>query len=68
MAAWVGVLMTLFFFTLKKCNLLRVSEAEENEGLDITKHGGLAYNTRPSDIAQKINNSRVSPADIGESA
>lgn len=63
-AAWVGVLMTAFFLVLKHMNMLRVPEDDENVGMDISKHGGLAYNSRPSDIAQKINNSRVSPADI----
>lgn len=67
-AAWVGVVMTGFFFLLKKANMLRVPEQEENDGLDITKHGGLAYNTLPSDLAQKIGNARVSPAEIIEEA
>lgn len=66
--AWVGVLTTAFFLILKKTDMLRVPEDEEHVGMDISKHGGLAYNNRPSDLAQKINNSRVSPADIEESA
>lgn len=60
--------MTGFFFILNKANLLRVTEQQESDGMDITKHGGLAYNTQPSNVAQKIGTARVSPAEDVETA
>lgn len=65
-AAWVSVFMTIFFFALKKANMLRVSEEDEDAGMDVTKHGGLAYNNQVSNLAQVLGNSRVSPGDGGE--
>lgn len=41
--AWVSVTMGTVFFLLHKLNLLRSSLDEEMEGLDLTSHGGLAY-------------------------
>ena len=38
-AAWTGVTMYIVFVVLKKTNGLRVSPAEEIEGLDISEHG-----------------------------
>lgn len=65
-SAWVFVFMTLFFFALKKANMLRVTEEDEDAGMDVTKHGGLAYNNQVSNLAQVLGNSRVSPGDGGE--
>lgn len=41
--AWVSITMGTMFFLLHKLNLLRSSPEEEMEGLDLTSHGGLAY-------------------------
>jgi ammonia channel protein AmtB len=61
-AAWVGGLSTVFFFGLKKMDMFRVTDEDEEDGLDLTEHGGFAYNSRPSEVAQNMGNSRVSPA------
>lgn len=41
--AWCVVLSLLMFLTLRKLRLLRITEAEEEQGLDLSKHGGNAY-------------------------
>lgn len=41
---WVVGLMTIFFSILKFFKLLRISPEDEQAGLDISKHGGSAYN------------------------
>ena len=43
-ALWVGGLLGMFFFALKKMNCLRTTAEEEAMGLDESKHGGSAYN------------------------
>ena len=65
-AAWVTVFMSAFFFALKKANLLRVSVEDENAGMDVTKHGGLAYNNQVSNLAQVLGSSRISPGEGGK--
>lgn len=40
---WVLIHMMPFFCVLKYVGLLRVSQAEEHEGLDTSHHGGTAY-------------------------
>ncbi|OIW01663.1 hypothetical protein TanjilG_04631 [Lupinus angustifolius] len=40
---WVSVTMGTVFFLLHKLKLLRISNEEEMNGLDVTSHGGLAY-------------------------
>jgi len=42
--AWVGTLSFLMFFGLSKAKLLRVTDEEEDAGMDSSKHGGTAYN------------------------
>jgi Amt family ammonium transporter len=42
---WVALVMTPFFMTLNHFGLFRVSQLEEEVGMDISKHGGAAYNT-----------------------
>ncbi|GIL66220.1 hypothetical protein Vafri_19828 [Volvox africanus] len=41
---WVFGLMSLLFAVLKFCKILRISAEEEQAGLDVSKHGGSAYN------------------------
>jgi Amt family ammonium transporter len=41
--AWVGGLSFLMFFLLKMTGLLRVSQDIEEMGMDVSKHGGTAY-------------------------
>ena len=40
---WVTAIMGPFFIVLNKLGLFRVSQIEEEVGLDISKHGGSAY-------------------------
>jgi len=42
--AWVGVIMTPFFMVLNAIGWFRVDELEEDVGLDLSHHGGAAYN------------------------
>jgi len=41
--AWVGGTSFLMFSALKMAGLLRVSSEVEEAGMDISKHGGTAY-------------------------
>jgi len=41
--AWVVTLSTIMFQGLKIAGIFRVSEADEDMGLDNSKHGGAAY-------------------------
>lgn len=43
-AAWVIGLMSIFFYIFKRLGKLRISPAKEQAGLDVSKHGGTAYN------------------------
>ncbi|CAI5504677.1 unnamed protein product [Closterium sp. Naga37s-1] len=47
--AWVSVLMGALFFILHSLNLLRVPPDEEIAGMDLTKHGGSAFNAEGQD-------------------
>ncbi len=40
---WTTAMMLPFFLILRACKLLRVSEEEEMQGVDVSKHGGSAY-------------------------
>ncbi|MCP5097112.1 MAG: ammonium transporter [Chloroflexi bacterium] len=42
-AGWAFVTMFAIFFALKTVGILRVSEREELEGLDMTEHGAVNY-------------------------
>ncbi|WOG89087.1 hypothetical protein DCAR_0208323 [Daucus carota subsp. sativus] len=44
---WVSVTMGPLFYALDKLGLLRISVDEEVAGLDISSHGGYAYNAHP---------------------
>ena len=41
--AWVGSMSFIMFFTLSKTKMLRVSAEVEEAGMDVSKHGGAAY-------------------------
>eukprot|EP00879_Flechtneria_rotunda_P013286 GHRR01013874.1.p1 GENE.GHRR01013874.1~~GHRR01013874.1.p1 ORF type:complete len:375 (+),score=80.53 GHRR01013874.1:903-2027(+) len=43
-SGWVITLSGTLFLILKFLNLLRISPEEEQAGLDVSKHGGSAYN------------------------
>jgi len=54
---WVGFTMTPFFLLLKVMGLLRVDALEEEVGLDISHHGGAAYDLtgpKPEDVEELI--------------
>lgn len=40
---WVTVTMAPLFFALHKLKLLRISAEDEMAGMDMTRHGGMAY-------------------------
>lgn len=42
-AGWVTATMGPLFYGVHKLKLLRVSGDDEKEGMDLTRHGGLAY-------------------------
>ncbi|KAH9550508.1 hypothetical protein CY35_10G075600 [Sphagnum magellanicum] len=42
-AGFVSVTMGLLFFALHKLRLLRISPEDEIAGMDVTRHGGVAY-------------------------
>ena len=46
--AWSFLTMIVLFSVLKAANVLRVSEAEEQKGLDISEHGMQAYSGAPA--------------------
>ena len=48
--AWVGTIMFVFFGSCHFAGILRVSEKEEEDGLDASHHGGPAYNTGDVDV------------------
>ena len=41
--AWVGTMAICLFFPLKMLGILRVSAEVEAAGMDVSKHGGSAY-------------------------
>ena len=40
---WTATMMGMFFYLCKVCKILRVPVEVELAGLDISKHGGSAY-------------------------
>jgi Amt family ammonium transporter len=40
---WVATMSCLLFGTLRACKVLRISEEVEDAGMDVSKHGGSAY-------------------------
>lgn len=51
--AWVSLTMGTLFFLLHKFNLLRISNEEELAGMDLTSHGGLAYDYNDEESPRK---------------
>lgn len=50
-AAWTAAIMGSFFATVHFLGLLRVTERQEQMGLDLSYHGGTAYEPHVSDGA-----------------
>lgn len=48
-AAWVGAVMTPFFYVLNMLGMFRVDPLEEKVGLDISHHKGAAYDLSAPD-------------------
>ena len=44
---WVVVTSLILFSSLKACGIYRVAAADEDIGLDVSKHGGSAYASDP---------------------
>lgn len=51
--AWVGGHMAAYFGLMRALKLHRVSEQEEQMGLDVSKHGGSAYNAVDAPVIKK---------------
>ncbi|KAF7816093.1 ammonium transporter 1 member 3-like [Senna tora] len=49
---WVSVTMGPMFYALHKLKLLRITREDEVKGLDISTHGGYAYNHREEEYPQ----------------
>lgn len=47
--AWTTVTMAPLFYILHMLNLLRIPPDDEIAGMDVTRHGGSAYNVDPMD-------------------
>ena len=64
-SGWVLGHMIPFFLVTRVLGLLRVSSAEEHEGLDVSHHGGSAY---PTDLVktEKATTSEVQLAETGQ--
>jgi ammonia channel protein AmtB len=53
LTAWVLGHMLPFFLGIKMLGLLRVDESEERMGLDISHHGGAAYEATAGEVLGK---------------
>lgn len=51
--AWTLGNSVPFFLALKKFGILRVTEEQEEQGLDIALHGGFAYDQEDNDNDEK---------------
>ena len=64
--AFVGVIMILYFSLMNFYGLLRVSNDDEESGLDLSHHGGASYSTskrkRPPDLPDQFVASPDSPS------
>lgn len=64
---WVTATMAPLFFGLHKLKLLRVSREDEMAGMDMTRHGGMAYlyhdEDENSNLPQFISTNRIQPGD-----
>jgi Amt family ammonium transporter len=61
--AWVTLIMLPFFFALKACNFLRVPIEHEEQGLDVSEHGGHSAFTADKTLDAKTNASETAPPD-----
>ena len=71
-AAWAALLTGGMFAALRRAGLLRISEAEEVRGLDVSHHGGTAYAVSSMDLekalpaaARRVRTRRPPPAPPG---
>ncbi|KAI3749900.1 hypothetical protein L2E82_20520 [Cichorium intybus] len=51
---WVSVTMGPLFYLLHWLRILRISSDEEVAGLDISSHGGYAYNAHPEESGPRL--------------
>ena len=63
---WTAILSALVFLLLKKYQILRISQAEEEQGMDRAEHGGTAYHFNVADINDDPSPTRVSPNEENE--
>lgn len=52
------------FFALKKLNMLRIAAVEEQQGMDISYHGGTAYPDEKADDQYMMNLSREATTEV----
>ncbi|GJS96801.1 ammonium transporter 1 member 3 [Tanacetum coccineum] len=52
--AWVSMTMGPLFYILHKLRILRISSDEEIAGLDISSHGGYAYNAHHEESGPRL--------------
>nr|GEU41542.1 non-specific phospholipase C1 [Tanacetum cinerariifolium] len=52
--AWVSITMGPLFYILHKLRILRISSDEEIAGLDISSHGGYAYNAHHEESGPRL--------------
>lgn len=51
--AWVGTMMSIFFFVMSSTGMLRVSTEDEVDGLDCSHHGGIEITDIGVDVDKK---------------
>jgi Amt family ammonium transporter len=70
--AWTSALMGTFFYVLNFFGLLRISQLEEEVGMDISRHKGSAYDmdggSARAEKVEELNASRRSGLNISQSA
>ena len=60
---WVSITMGTLFWLLHKLKLLRISPDEETAGMDVTSHGGLAYEYNDDEVENLKNRFELSKKD-----
>ncbi|BBN14030.1 ammonium transporter, Amt family [Marchantia polymorpha subsp. ruderalis] len=62
-AGWVSATMGPLFWLLKKFSLLRISPDDEMSGMDLTRHGGSAYNIEEPELRFNFPNGTAAAGD-----